>query len=274
LLLRVRDEAQLAAILGHEFTHFKEHHSAKMLRDLKSKSAAITWLSFIPFGWVAGLGVAGSVFSYNRDMEREADAGSVVLIARAGYDPHAASRIWEQFRAEMDATALARGKKSRKDKDRGMFEDHPPTAERITTLAALADKQTVAAPVLNRNEYRRAIGPWWQAFVDDQIKLNDFGGTDLLLTQLAAEGWTSDLLYARGELYRYHGKPEDLTKAIGFYRDAIAGTNPSPECYRGLGLALLRSGATAEGQAALRDYLARKPDAADKMMIAAMAGGV
>ena len=36
-----------------------------------------------------------------------------------------------------------------------------------------------------------------------QIKLNDFGGTEYLLSQLASSGgWTGDLLFAKGELYR------------------------------------------------------------------------
>ena len=39
LLLRVDDEAQLAAVLGHEFGHYLARHSTERLRDAKSRSA-------------------------------------------------------------------------------------------------------------------------------------------------------------------------------------------------------------------------------------------
>ncbi|PZO88749.1 MAG: peptidase M48, partial [Sphingomonas sanxanigenens] len=44
------------------------------------------------------------------------------------------------------------------------------------------------------------------------------------------------------------------------------------EAWRGLGLSLLRAGEQTEGQAALRDYLTRRPDASDRGMIAMLVG--
>lgn len=274
LFLRARDEAQLAAVLSHEYVHYANLHGLKSFRDIKGKTSAMAWLGFVPFGFIASLGVAGSIFSFNRDMEREADTASVAMIARAGYDPSAASAIWQQLRAEMDATAAARGKKSRKDKDRGMFQTHPPTAERMTELAALAARQPKGDARLERGRYRAALGEWWARFVDDQVKLNDFGGTELLLAALATEGWTGELLFAKGELYRARGRPEDLSAAATAFRDALRAGGAPAEAHRGLGLVLLRSGAKAEGAAALRDYVRAKPDASDKAMIESMVEGM
>lgn len=281
LFLRTRDEAQLAAILGHEFTHYSNRHSVRNFRDIKNKTNALAFLSIIPVASyaaaaavsIAQMGLLGSIFAFSREMEREADSGSLPLMGKAGYDPQAASRVWEQLRAEMDATAAARGKKSQKDSDRGMFATHPPTLERMTELKALAAKQAVTGtPRLNRGEYRAALAPHWAAFIDDQIKLNDFGATEFLLADLAQEGWTGELLYARGELYRVRGKPEDLVKAAGFYREAVAKGDAPVEAWRGLGLSLLRSGDTVGGQDALKRYLAVRPDAPDKAMMAMLAG--
>jgi beta-barrel assembly-enhancing protease len=271
LFLRVRNEAQFAAILGHEYTHYAKRHTFDFYKDADKKLATGNWLGIvIPF---IQLAMVGSIFTHSREMEAEADAGSIPLMTRTGYDPHAASAVWEQLRAEMDATAVARKQKSRKDKDRGMFETHPPTAERMATLKVLGDKAaTPQSTNLGRSEYRAALAPFWAEFVDDQIKLNDFGGTEFLLESLAKDGWTSDLLYARGELYRARGKPEDLPKAAGFYRDAIAGGTAPTEAWRGLGLALLRSGVKDEGQTALKDYIAKRPDATDRAMMAMLAG--
>jgi beta-barrel assembly-enhancing protease len=274
LLLRSRNEAQMAAILGHEYTHYSNRHSLQFQRDAKKKLGALAFLSVLDGGLLTGTLLVGGLFQNSREMEAEADAGSIPMLVRAGYNPRAASLVWEQLRAEMDATALARGKKSRKDKDGGLFASHPPTAERVTVLKALAEKVTLPAPPNDRrSEYRTALASFWADFVDDQIKLNDFGATEFLLSSLASEGWTSELHYARGELYRSRGRPEDLPKAAGFYRQAIALGAAPPEAWRGLGLALLRSGTAEEGKAALKDYLVKKPGASDRAMMNMLAGG-
>lgn len=279
LLLRMRDEAQLAAVLGHEFTHFEQRHSLRLFKDIRKKTDALSWLSFIPIpyvGMASQIALIGSVFAFSRDMEREADAGSIEELVRAGYDPRAASAIWSQLGAEMDATAAARDHKSQKDKTGGIFATHPRSTERMSTLAQLARERTPADPGVTRAaEYKAAIGPWWARLIDDQVSLGDFGGTEYLLATLAGgdpAGWTGDLLYARGELYRARGKGGDFAAAAQFYRRAIALGGAPAEAQRGLGLALLRSGDTAAGQAALRDYLSQKPEAHDYAILRAMAG--
>ncbi len=281
LFLRTRDEAQLAAVLGHEYTHFQKQHSLRLFRDVKKKTNAFSFLS-IPLdlltggvgGALAQLAVIASIYGFSRDMEREADIGSVSLLAKGGYDPKSASRVWEQLRAEMDATAAARGKKSRKDKNGGLFATHPPTLERMTELKLRAE--TLGAPMpteVNREAYRRALAPFWAGFIDDQIKLNDFGATELLLANLAAQGWSGELLYARGELYRARGKSDDLKSAVDFYIQAAAVDKAAPaEVMRGLGLAWLRLGEQGNGKRAIQSYLNARPAADDRAMLEMLAG--
>ena len=271
-LLRVRDEAQLAAILGHEYTHYQNKHSVKNFRNLKQNTAAASLFLIVPFGGLASLAILASYYGYSQDQEREADSGGVALMAKAGYDPAAAAQIWEQERQEREATASARDTKPRYSKG-GLYSDHPSSLERMNALRDQAAKLNVPGAVRNEAAYRAALSPWWPQFVDDQIKLNDFGGTDLLLGQLAAAGWTPNLLFARGELYRTRGRPDDLTQAAAYYRQAIAAPDAPVEAYRGLGLALLRGGDKALGRAALGAYLQKKPDAPDKAMMAMLAGG-
>ena len=275
LLLRMRSEAELAAVLAHEFSHFEHQHSLRAFRDMRSKTTAMAWLSFVPYvGTLGQLAVAGTIFGFNREMEREAYLASIGYLADGGYEPAAAADMWAQLRAEADATAAARNQKSRKDRNGGFFATHPGSAERLSYLSAEAKTRRVAAPARRDAEYRNAIVRWWPQFIDDQIKLNDFGGTDFLLTQLAASGWTGDLLYARAELLRARGGAGDFAAAGDLYRKAIdaGGPKPLPENWRGLGLAMLRNGAEADGRAALKTYLNARPDAADKAMIAMLAG--
>ena len=278
LLLRMRDEAQLAAVLGHEFTHFEQQHSLRLFRNIRKKTDILSFLSFIPvpyLGMASQIAMIGSVYGFSRDMEREADAGSIEELARANYDPRAASAIWSQLGAEMDATAEERGHRSRKDKNGGLFATHPRSTERMGTLAKLAQATAQAEPGVTRAaEYRAAIADWWPRLIADQITLQDFGGTEYLLATLAGAdpaGWTSDLLYARGELYRSRGEAGDFAQAAEFFRGSIAKGDAPAESWRGLGLSLLRTDAKAEGRAALRSYLEKSPEAHDAAMLAAMA---
>lgn len=272
--LRTRNEAQLAAVLAHEYVHYRERHFIQLWRNLKKSAGTAAFLGM--FGLVGGLlalAQFSGVFTFSREQETAADAGSVALLAHAGYDPFAASRFWEQIRAEADATAVARNAKSRKDKTGGIFATHPPTLERMTALKALAGQVVVTGTQeLRRAEYRSALAPLWSSFIDDQIKMNDFGGTEFLIGDLADEGWTPSLNYARGELYRARGRPDDLVAAVGFYRQATTDGACPAEAWRGLGLSLMRTGAGDDGRTALKTYLTRKPDASDKALIAMMAG--
>ena len=86
LLLRTQNEAQLAAVLAHEFAHIEARHSVKLFRAAKSKSTAAAWLAFTGIGLIASFGLLGSVFKYSREMETEADLAGVRKLSSAGYD--------------------------------------------------------------------------------------------------------------------------------------------------------------------------------------------
>lgn len=269
-LLRVRSEAELAAVLGHEFGHFEQRHGLARFQQRRTATDIMTWAGFM--GGEAGRTVHDvaltSIFSFTRAQEKEADLKSFAYLAASPYRPGASADIWERLMDEADATAA--GRKQRSSRYRlPFFETHPTELQRAKYLRELAKKDGDEGED-GAERYAKAMAKWRPEFLADQIKLNDFGGTEYLLGELARSGWTSDLLYARAELYRMRGHPRDLVAAADFYRAAIDKGSVSPETRRGLGLALMRSGSVAEGQRALRDYLAMKPDAADRELIAAL----
>ena len=284
LLLRMRDEAQLAAVLGHEFTHFEKQHSLRLFRNWRTKTDVLSFLSVAPIrvpyavGMATQVAILSNMLSFNREMEREADAGSIDELVEAGYDPRAASAIWSQLGAEMDATAEERGHRSDKDRNGGLFATHPRSSDRMGKLAQLARaKMGDESGDLYRGsaEYRAALADWWPRLIEDQIALKDFGGTEYLLATLAGDdpmGWTGDLLFARGELYRARAETGDFAQAADFYRQALATGDAPAESWRGLGLSLMRQGRKDEGQQALRAYLELQPDAPDAALLASMAG--
>jgi hypothetical protein len=271
LLLRVRDEAELAAILGHEFAHFEQRHTLGRFSHGRSMSDIAAWMSLFGGSAAATVQTAaiGSIFSYQRDQEQAADMLGGQYMLAAGYDARALPDIWTRTMDEADATSLGRKQRSRRYDRVAFFASHPTNLDRAIYLRKLADAAGRSGET-GQSAFVTAMKPWRAEFLADQLKLNDFGGTEYLLGQLASDGWSEDLLFARGELYRTRGNPRDLVSAADFYRQAITQDPAHAEAYRGLGLSLMRSGGAEEGTAALKHYLALKPAAPDAAMIATL----
>lgn len=279
LLLRVRSEAELGAVLGHEFGHFEARHSLKGLMARRSGGDAMAWAFVLAnlaptYDMVRAyrdlqLTIIGNYFRFSRDQEREADALGIAYLNTSALRPQAAAQVWERLIGEYQADALSKGlKKPRLDRV-PFYATHPPQVERATTLALLA-RPDAAQRDDGAARYREALAPWLPQLLDDQIKLNDFGASEYIIQALAEGGWTAPLWHARGELYRMRGAPRDLVNAAQFYGEAIALDPALAEAHRGLGLSLLKTAQPDPGREALRRYLALKPDAPDARLIGMM----
>jgi predicted Zn-dependent protease len=276
LFLRVHNEAELGFVLGHEFGHFEHRHTLAHFKASRKGTDIIAWATVL-----AGMAqtyqqrraytdlrysVYGSLFRYERDQEREADLAGIGYLNASKLRPQAASQVWLNIMGEIEASARVRGLKKPRFDQIAFTASHPPNAERASYLADLASVQAN-----DRGDgaagFRDALAPWLPLFLDDQIKLNDFGGSEYIINQLAESGWTADLWFARAELYRGRGSQRDLANAAEFYGNALSTRPDFADAYRGLGLSLLKIGQTSNAQEALRKYIELKPDASDASMI-------
>lgn len=276
LLLRVQSEAELAAVLGHEFGHFEKRHTLDRFKAARTGTDLLSWavvLASMSNNPNAGrnfqaleLSVYGNFLRFNRNQEREADLVGLGYLNASPLRPQAASRVWRNVMAEIEASARSRGLKKPRFDRVAFFASHPPQAERATYLADLAAPEGDARDD-GADRYAQAMAKWLPIFLDDQIKLNDFGASEYVINMLAEKGWTAPLWHARGELFRTRGAQRDLVYASDFYSKAIALDPASPESHRGLGLSLVKTGRASEGRTALERYLQLKPDASDAAMI-------
>lgn len=276
LLLRAGSEAELGAVLGHEFGHFELRHGLQDFKRARTTGDVLAWLSVL--GGLAGtntslsqIALIGSYFRFSREQETAADLLGLKYLKSSPYPAAAAPSFWQHIMAESDATAAGRKRKSRHRYSAGFFDSHPTDLKRAHYLDEMAAKMGDEPGDPQIAGHMAGIRSHLPQFLAAQIKLNDFGGTEYLLGQLAgSNGWTGELLYARGELYRTRGNPRDLVSAAQFYGEAIKAGYAAPEARRGLGLSLLRSGQVTDGKAALNDYLRLNPEASDAKAISAL----
>lgn len=275
LLLRAQNEAQLAAVLAHEFSHFKRRHSLQLFREAKEKSNTAAWLAFTGVGLLLSFGLLESIFEFSREMEQEADIDGLKLITDAGYDPAQVPLIWEQLLDERDATLVARGRDKEKRKTKaGMYSTHPASQARIDYLRAAIAKAEQAPGSPDAERYRDKMAYWWPQFLDDQLKMNDHGGSQYLIESMGkANGWSPWIAYARAEFHRRRGNAGDINAALGYYSEAIAQGGDLPELWRGRGFALRKLGRQDEARTDFREYLDRVPNAPDRGMVTMLAGG-
>lgn len=279
LLLRVRNEAELGAVLGHEFGHFERRHTLEKFKSGRRGTDLLAWAavlaSLAPSYDVRRsyqdlrLSVYGNLYRFGRDQEREADALGVGYLNSSHFPPQAASQVWQNFMAEIEASAQVKGLKKPDFQKIAFTASHPPQGERAATMAQLA-LPDAAARDAGADRYRAALAPWLPLFLEDQVKLNDFGATEYLIQSLAQSGWTAALWFARGELYRGRGAQRDLVNAAEFYTHATENDPGMADAYRGLGLSLFKTGRRSEGQQALQTYLQMRPDAGDATLIQMM----
>lgn len=262
LLLRVENEAQLAAVLGHEIGHYVARHSVERLRDVKSHAAFAQVIGMFGVAGALGqIGVAASMYSYSRDHEREADTIGATLMRNAGYDVSEASKVWANL--SLEVRARPGGDPSRSP----LFATHPAMEERQEALVALA--HTMPGGVANADVWQESVSPFLREWLHEEVKRGQHDESLALLTRMIANTTRArpEYLYARGEVYRLRGNEGDRDAAIADYAAAIAMAGEPPETHRGLGMIYRARDQVPEAKASFRRYVEMAPDAADSAMI-------
>ena len=272
LLLRASNEAQLAAVIGHEIGHYYARHSLERLRDAKSRAAFAQFLGFAfaaagagAIGSLAQMGVIASMFAYTRDQEREADNIGLELMARAGYAPVQASEIWAQLLDEIRGDSASASDYANRSV---LFATHPAIEDRRETLAAAAMKLPPTASGLGTESYRQQMARFRTDFLNDELRRRRYGESLVLLDRLGRDRpEDGEIDFFRGEVFRLRAEPGDADRAMAAYEAAKERPGAPPEMFRSQGLLHRQLGREEEARAAFRRYLEQHPRAQDAEMI-------
>ncbi|HWP94385.1 MAG TPA: M48 family metalloprotease [Gammaproteobacteria bacterium] len=231
LLIELENEAELAAVLGHEITHATARHGAKAVERnllLQTGVAVVTLGTALATGRedraaLVGAGAAlGAMLvsqKYGRDAELEADYYGMRYMARAGYDPQGAVTLQEKF------VKLFEGRKT--GWLEGLFASHPPSRERVA-----ANRKTAAAlhtpdGILGKERYEQRIATLirsrdgYRAYDEAlaALQASDFDKAEALAKRALAVEPREALFHGLlGDIAFVRHKPE---QAIRHYSDAI-----------------------------------------------------
>ena len=144
LIVAARDEAELAAVIGHEIAHITQRHIARMYargRDINFATGLAILAGILAASIDPELGqaaIAGgmafgmqSQIDYTRSNEAEADRVGIQILTSAGFDPHAMADFFERMQE------LNRGAH---DAIPEYLRTHPVTLGRISDARGRADQ--------------------------------------------------------------------------------------------------------------------------------------
>ena len=149
------NDAEMAAVVGHEIAHATARHGGErmtyamavglaglglnMALDSKASENRELWMAAY-----AGVTTVGVILPYSRVHEYEADEIGALYMARAGYDPRAAVAFWEKFAAGKSGAAVPE-----------LLSTHPVDANRVARLKQVMPR---ALAEYEKAPQRRGLG--------------------------------------------------------------------------------------------------------------------
>ncbi len=249
LLVNLENEAQLAAVLGHEVAHVTARHSVQGMQRGTLLNATVAILGGVAGDYGQLVNQVGGVTanlidkSYSRDQESESDRLGIDYMVKAGYSPQGAVELQEIFYRKIENGADPNWVS-------GLFRSHPFSKERLAANRAYVQStyaNTRANDGLDKNRYRQAVASLLEtkdayALYDQAQQLEANGQVDQAIEvyhkamQLAPDQGL--LLSGLGMAYL---RKEDLIPARRYLNKAVAADDGYYLSQMGLGYTLLQS---------------------------------
>ena len=252
-LLRIRDEAQLAAILGHEGTHYTAEHTFQRVVQGKKAAAAMSVTLFINPLFATMMAVS-SMSGFSRDNEREADRVGLERAARAGYNANGGLELFAFVDRELAVRKLPQGMY--------FYASHPRVKERVESF------REMAAPYGDAGERNaeRYLAVTEKARVQAVTQIHKRGDGKLLVFLLASENLIAELppetRFFLAEGYRLRAQPGDDLLAAAEYERTVREVPNHSASYQALGMQHMRAGRKAEALARFEQYVELDPNGA------------
>lgn len=157
LLALANDASELAGVLAHEIAHVTLRH-ANARTELALRSALVSRVVTDVLNDPSAAAMLADesrfkIAGFSRAQELEADQVGVRTLAKAGYDPYAASRFLTSLGRASGLAVAAAGEGGKPASD--VLSSHPSTPERVSL--ALQAARRIGAPGLGESERARYL---------------------------------------------------------------------------------------------------------------------
>jgi Zn-dependent protease with chaperone function len=302
LILRMTSESELASILAHELVHYTSKHSIENIRRWRRNTNTFAVIGAV-VGAAGSIGAVGAttyegyqsalnlsnsalfmlqsvqvlsafqLIAYQRGDETESDTEGLKLTSQAGFNPQAASTVWENYLAEESYAENQRGF--------SVLSTHPMPKSRRKYLAELATTQPKSEIYKNETGFLEYVTPSVRlAWIANEVRAlhpSQFEG--LARNQ---EKFTSTpkgyLYYSLGKSWELYSERQLITRgeskrsrtnAIEAYQTAVDSESGMPkEGYRDLAKLAEQTQDYGLAIKALETYLRIAPDAWDGEFVA------
>ncbi|HWS66596.1 MAG TPA: M48 family metallopeptidase [Steroidobacteraceae bacterium] len=214
-LLRLRNEAELAAVLGHEGGHLVGDHMYRGIVESKSVARIGAALTLGLATTLPGLGALvnySTMAGFSRDFEREADHTGFQRLTAAGYEPKAAAPVFDRMAREVTERKIKQPPY--------IFADHPKLLERAHDFANLAADSP--AGDLRVSDFVAATQAARVASLEQIHERRD--GAELIAV-LGDDGRAAEFApsgeFLLGEGYRFRAADGDESRALEHYTRSI-----------------------------------------------------
>lgn len=151
----LRDEAEMAAVLGHEVGHVDARHSAEAYSKQQALGGSLAlggalWPRGKAVIGAASVGLGLAFLKFGRDAELEADRLGVGYTAAAGWQPSAMQGLLGTLARLDEAQGSRRGVPN-------WALTHPPAADRVLKVQEAVAAAGTASTTTNRAEFERTI---------------------------------------------------------------------------------------------------------------------
>jgi Zn-dependent protease with chaperone function len=269
LLARMDNEAQLAAVLGHEITHCTQRHALRAFRKVKDQPALLRAVqhtlsktrSLQDMARFMGIsGAIAAVSGHIRELEAEADRMGIELMVRAGYDPREALFIFDQMISEIEQEGF----------EEPVFGSQPTVRQRVVHLQNLIDAQYPykVSETLNTKIFLAKLARLFLDNVELDIRQGRFqAATSGVEKHLRIKPDDSRAYFLLGEIYRQRQQDGDMLKALAYYDRAVSLDPNFAAPHKAIGLIHYKEGRRTLARKFFESCMQLAPDSPDKAYI-------